>query len=175
MALNTSCNDYSSSELRRKTSSAYQTRDKSQHQQPHEEKVQLKRRFGLMHGVGVVAGLVIGGGIYLSPRGVLMHAGSPGLSLVVWMIGGLLTLLGALTYAEIGVEIPESGALYAYMRRLYGPFGAFLFLWSYLFFVRVGANAIKCLMFGRYLLKPIFPDCPVPEVAIRLFATIAAC
>ena len=139
------------------------------------EEVRLKRQLGLLHGVGIVAGLVIGGGIYISPQGVIVHAGSAGLSLVLWVVGGALSMLGALTYAEIGLIIPQSGALYAYMRVLYGRFAGFLYIWCYLFFVRVGANAIKCLMFGRYVLKPFFPDCPVPDIAVRLVASIVAC
>ena len=99
------------------------------------------------------------------------------MSFVLWVIGGVLSLFGALTFAEIGLAIPESGALYAYMKRLYGPFGAFLYVWLYLFFVsvNVGSNAIKCLLFGRYILKPLFPDCPIPDSAIRLAATLVAC
>jgi len=139
------------------------------------EEVRLKRQLGLLHGVAIVAGLVIGSGIYISPRGVILHAGSTGLSLILWVVGGALSMLGALTYAEIGIVIPQSGALYAYMRVLYGRFASFLYIWSYLFFVRVGANAIKCLLFGRYVLKPFFPDCPVPDIATRLIATTVAC
>jgi len=139
------------------------------------EGVRLKRQLGLLHGVGIVAGLVIGAGIYISPRGVILHAGSTGLSLVLWVVGGALSALGALTYAEIGTVIPQSGALYAYLRVLYGRLAGFLFLWSYLFFVRVGANAIKCLLFGRYVLKPFFPDCPVPDIAIKLIGTVVGC
>ena len=140
-----------------------------------EEAVRLKRQLGLLHGVGIVAGLVIGSGIYISPRGVILYAGSAGLSLVLWVVGGVLSMLGALTYAEIGLVIPQSGALYAYTRFMYGRFAGFLYVWCYLFFVRVGANAVKCLLFGRYVLKPFFPDCPVPDVAIRLVATSVAC
>jgi len=139
------------------------------------EVVHLKRQLGVLHGVGIVAGLVIGTGIYISPGGVIVHAGSAGLSLVLWLVGGLLSMLGAFTYAEIGLVIPQSGAQYAYMRVMYGRFAGFLYIWSYFFFVRVGMNAIKCLMFGRYVLKPFFPDCPVPDIAIRLVATIALC
>jgi len=139
------------------------------------EDVRLKRQLGLLHGVGIVAGLVIGSGIYISPQGVILHAGSVGLSLVLWAFGGVLSMLGALTYAELGVVIPQSGATYAYMRFMFGRFAGFLYIWSYLFFARVGANAIKCLMFGRYVLKPFFPDCPVPDVAVKLVATTVGC
>ena len=140
-----------------------------------EKEVRLKRQLGLMHGVAIVAGLVIGSGIYISPRGVILHAGSAGLSLILWVVAGALSMLGALTFAEIGLVIPQSGALYAYMRTMYGRFAGFLYVWSYLFFVRVGANAIKCLMFGRYILKPFFPNCVVPDIAIKLIATTVEC
>ena len=140
-----------------------------------EEEVRLKRQLGLVHGIAIVAGLVIGNGIYISPRGVILYAGSAGLSLALWAVGGVLSMLGAFTYAEIGLVIPESGALYAYIRAMYGRFAGFLYAWSYLFFVRVAANAIKCLVFARYVLKPFFPDCTVPDVAVRLAATVIGC
>lgn len=139
------------------------------------EEVRLKRQLGLMHGVGIVAGLVIGSGIYISPQAVILHAGSVGLSLILWLVAGALSMLGALTYAEIGLVIPQSGALYAYMRTMFGRFAGFLYVWSYLFFVRVGSNAIKCLLFGRYVLKPFFPNCLVPDIAIKLIATTVGC
>ena len=140
-----------------------------------EEVVRLKRQLSLLHGIGIVAGLVIGAGIYISPREVILHSGSAGLSLIVWVVGGILSLLGALTYAEIGLVIPQSGALYAYTRLMFGRFAGFLYVWSYLFFVRVGANVIKCFLFARYILKPFFPYCPVPGVAIKLVATTVGC
>jgi len=140
-----------------------------------EEGVRLKRQLGLLHGVGIVAGLVIGGGIYISPRGVILYAGSVGLSLVLWAVGGALSMLGAFTYAEIGLIIPKSGALYAYMRDMYGRLAGFLYVWSYFFFVRVSANAIKCLMLARYVLKPFFSACTVPHFPVRLIATCACC
>ena len=139
------------------------------------EEVHLKRQLGLLHGIGIVAGLVIGSGIYISPRGVILHAGSAGLSLVLWTAGGALSMLGALTYAEMGLVIPQTGAVYAYMRTMYGRFAGFIYLWSNLFFVRAGANAVKCLVFGRYVLKPFFPNCAVPDTAVQLIATVVAC
>lgn len=139
-----------------------------------EEGLHLKRQLGLFHGVAIISGLVIGGGIYISPKGVVQFAGSPGLSLVLWGVGGLLSMLGALTYAEIGIVMPVAGEKYAYLEELYGPFLAFCYLWLYLFFIRTGGNAVKALMFGRYVLKPFFPDCEIPQTAILLIATAMA-
>lgn len=139
-----------------------------------ERGLHLKRQLGLLHGVAIVSGLVIGGGIYISPKGVVRFAGSPGLSLVLWGVGGLLSMLGALTYAEIGIVMPVAGEKYAYLEKLFGPFIAFLYLWLYLFFIRTGGNTVKALMFGRYVLKPFFPDCDIPPTAILLVATSMA-
>lgn len=138
------------------------------------EGLHLKRQLGLFHGVAIVSGLVIGGGIYISPKGVVRFAGSPGLSLVLWGVGGLLSMLGALTYAEIGIVMPVAGEKYAYLEEMFGPFVAFCYLWLYLFFIRCGGNTVKALMFGRYVLKPFFPDCEIPPTAILLIATAMA-
>jgi len=76
-----------------------------------------------------VIGLVIGGGIYITPKSVLIYAHSPGLSLVLWGIGGVVSLLGALTYAEMGVMMPMAGEKYVYLEKMYGPSIAFQYMW----------------------------------------------
>lgn len=136
-----------------------------------EEVIHLRRQLGLLHGIAIVSGLVIGGGIYISPKGVAMYSGSTGLCLILWGVGGFLSLIGALTYAEMGVVFPVAGEKYAYLEKMYGPFVAFLYIWQYIFLNRAGGNAVKALMFARYVLKPFFPDCEIPSVAISLIAT----
>lgn len=137
--------------------------------------VTLKRTFGLHHSVAVICGLVIGSGIYISPKGVLIGAQSPGLALVLWGVAGILALMGALCYAELGTTFPRAGEKYAYLEEMYGPFVAFLFLWTYLFLVRVGANAIKCLTFANYFLRLIYIDCDPPKPATVLLAILLGC
>ncbi|KAK7114807.1 large neutral amino acids transporter small subunit 2-like [Littorina saxatilis] len=134
--------------------------------------VQLKRKIGLMNGVGIIVGSIIGSGIFVSPKGVLLQAGSVGLSILVWCGCGLISLVGALCYAELGCTITDSGGDYAYILKSFGPFFAFLQLWVNLIVIRPTAQAIVALTFAYYALQPIFPCDEVPDVAVRILAAL---
>lgn len=136
------------------------------------EAVNLKPKITLLNGITVIVGSIIGSGIFVSPKGVLEHAGSVGSSLIIWVLCGLYSMIGAYCYAELGTSILRSGADYAYIFEAFGPFCAFLRLWVECMIVRPCSQAIVALTFAYYVIEPLFPDCDQPDTAVRLLATV---
>ncbi len=109
----------------------------------------LQRTLGLRDVTFLLVGGVIGSGIFLTPGGVLRDVGGrPGLALGVWALGGLLSLLGALTYAELTARNPRAGGLYIYIRDAFGPLPAFLFGWTMFFAIASGTVAALAAAFA---------------------------
>nr|KAG5705754.1 hypothetical protein BaRGS_027413 [Batillaria attramentaria] len=136
------------------------------------DKIELKQKLSLVNGITVIVGSIIGSGIFVSPRGVLAGTGSVGLALVVWVLSGVYSMIGAYCYAELGTAIVRSGADYAYLFEAFGPFLAFLRLWVECMIVRPCSQAIVALTFAYYVIEPLFPDCDQPDDAVRLLAAV---
>ena len=99
----------------------------------------------------LVMGCIIGVGIFRTASVIATHVSSPLLILWLWVFGGLLSLSGALCYAELASMFPESGGDYVYIREVYGRFWAFLFGWTKLFIERTGTISILGVVFAEYL------------------------
>jgi len=128
-----------------------------------------------MDGASIIIGIIVGSGIFVSPKGVLKYSGSIGLSLIIWIVSGLLSLVGALCYAELGTMIPKSGGDYAYILDAFGPLPSFLYLWSALLVIMPTGNAITALTFANYVLEPFYPECEPPTDAVRIIAAMLIC
>ena len=135
-----------------------------------QDKVRLKRALGLWNGVAVIVGVIIGSGIFISPRGVYTDAGSIGAALIVWAICGILSLMGALCMAELGTSISDSGGDYSYIKLAYGPVVSFLYLWVTVLIILPASNALAALTFSNYVVKPFYTDCAHPDGLVRLLA-----
>uniref|UniRef100_A0A0P4WTC1 Amino acid permease/ SLC12A domain-containing protein n=1 Tax=Scylla olivacea TaxID=85551 RepID=A0A0P4WTC1_SCYOL len=136
------------------------------------EVVGLKPKMTLFNGITVIVGSIIGSGIFISPSVVLQNTGSVGMSLVVWIISGLFSMVGAYCYAELGCMIQKTGADYAYIMVTFGPLLAFMRLWVECIIVRPCSQTIVALTFSIYIMKPFFPDCETPDSAERLLAAV---
>jgi len=137
------------------------------------EIVKLKQTLGLHNAVALIVGCIIGSGIFVSPKGVLQEIGSVGGSLIIWAICGVISLIGALCYSELGTSVLRSGGDYAYIRESLGGLPGFLYLWVAIVVIMPTGNAVGALTFAYYILQPIFPTCEPPESAVRLIAALA--
>src|SRR5512135_1972908 len=118
----------------------------------------LPRRLGLWSAVAVLVGSTIGSGIFRTPAVIAQRVPSPGLMLGVWVLGGLLALCGALTYAELAAQFPRSGGVYVYVREGFGRLPAFLFGWTELVLIRASALGAIATPFAEYLLRSLGRD-----------------
>ncbi|XP_032686620.1 b(0,+)-type amino acid transporter 1 isoform X5 [Odontomachus brunneus] len=135
--------------------------------------VHLKRRVGLVSGVALIVGTMIGSGIFVSPSGLLLRTGSVGVSFLVWTACGLLSLCGALAYAELGTMNTSSGAEYAYFMDAFGAPPAFLFSWVSTLVLKPSQMAIICLSFAQYAVEAFAADCNPPDEVVKLVALLA--
>uniref|UniRef100_T1E7M1 Putative amino acids transporter amino acids transporter n=1 Tax=Anopheles aquasalis TaxID=42839 RepID=T1E7M1_ANOAQ len=141
-----------------------------------DDRVKMKKSLGLLEGVAIILGIIFGSGIFISPKGVLQEVGSVGTSLVIWVLCGVLSMIGALCYAELGTAIPKSGGDYAYIYEAYGPLPAFLYLWDATVIFVPSTNAIMGLTFASYVFQPLFAaGCSVPTIGLQLFAAVTIC
>jgi APA family basic amino acid/polyamine antiporter len=136
----------------------------------------LNRVLGLRDLILIVIGTVIGSGIFLVPGGVLRQAGGhAGPALLVWVVGGALSLLGALAYGELGAMNPAAGGLYVYLRDAFGPLTAFLYGWTFFLVIATGSAATLAVASTNYLQQFVALG-PIGQkfAAVALLAIVAA-
>jgi len=128
----------------------------------------LVRQLGLFDSTMVMVGIVIGSGIFLTTGIMAKTIPSAGLILLAWTVGGLLTLAGALTYAELGAAMPEAGGQYVYLREAYGSLAGFLFGWILFLIYVTGGIAALALAFSEYF-GYFFPSLSTKKI---IFSTV---
>jgi APA family basic amino acid/polyamine antiporter len=136
----------------------------------------LARTLGFRDLLLLVIGAVIGSGIFLVPGAILRQVdGSVGLAMLVWLVGGIVTLLGALTYGELTAMKPQAGGIYVFIRDCFGPLPAFLYGWTLFFVIATGATATLSVAFSKYF-GEIVPLSPAGGkiVSLGMIAVIAA-
>jgi len=136
--------------------------------QKPDPRVDLKRALGLWAALSVVVGTTIGSGIFRVPSEMIRAVGSPGRVFAVWIFGGILSLFGALTYAELSSMMPEAGGEYVYLNAAYGPFFGFVYGWTQTWVAKSASIAAMGTLFVTYLadflpgLKEVVVTVPLP-------------
>ncbi len=125
----------------------------------------------LLDGVALIVGIVVGTGIYKTPSLVAANTGSEGAFFLAWALGGLVSLIGALCYAELATAYPHAGGDYHYLNRAFGQKAAFLFGWARMTVIQPGSIALLSYVFGDYLsqlLPPAFgpPVCAISAIIV---------
>src|SRR6266849_7582484 len=118
-------------------------------------KPELARDLGLSHAGAIVVGTIIGSGIFLVPREMMQAVGSARVVYLAWVVGGLLSFFGALTYAELGAMKPKAGGEYVYVRDAYGPLAGFLYSWTW--FLIAKPASIATVTTGLVRILETFP------------------
>jgi APA family basic amino acid/polyamine antiporter len=111
---------------------------------------ELKRDLGLLAALAIVIGTVIGSGIFRVPQAMVNNVGTERMVFLVWVVGGVLSMAGALTYAELAAAMPGAGGEYVYLTEAYGPLWGFLYSWTQMWVAKSGSIATLATAFFEY-------------------------
>lgn len=129
---------------------------------------ELKRELGIWAAMAIVIGTVIGSGLFRVPQTMVQSVGTGGYVMLVFVVGGLLSLAGALSYAELGAAMPGAGGEYVYLTEAYGPVWGFLYGWTQMWVAKSGSIATLATAFFEYMatfrpdLEKVFYTIPLP-------------
>src|ERR1700710_1585489 len=116
-----------------------------EHAPPH-----FRKALGLFDSIMIVAGIMIGSGIFIVSAEITRQVGSSGWLLVAWVITGVLTVAGALSYGELAAMMPQAGGMYVYLREAFSPLLGFLYGWTLLTVIQTGTIAAVAIAFARF-------------------------
>lgn len=116
----------------------------------HSSPREFRRALGLFDSVMIVAGVMIGSGIFIVSAEISREVGSAGWLLVAWLITGVLTIAGALSYGELAAMMPDAGGMYVYLREAFSPLWGFLYGWTLLTVIQTGTIAAVAIAFARF-------------------------
>lgn len=112
---------------------------------------ELVKGLSLLDSTTIVIGSMIGSGIFIVSAEISREVGSPGLLLLAWVISGLMTVIGAVTYGELAAMMPRAGGQYVYLREAFGPLFGFLYGWTLFLVIQTGTIAAVAVAFGKFL------------------------
>ena len=146
----------------------------------------MRKELGFVSLTALALNDILGVGALITPSIILQHTGSIGLSLLLWLVGGVLNYFAALCYLELALLVKKSGSTYIYIKEAYsfgrkkpwmegiGSLLSFLMVWTDLIIIQPVAGAVALRVIGRYICRPFFIDCEeMPTYAVKMFALTA--
>jgi APA family basic amino acid/polyamine antiporter len=124
------------------------------------EKSEFKKSLGFIDSTALVAGSMIGSGIFIVSADIARNVGSPGWMIMVWVITGLMTIFAALSYGELASMMPQAGGQYVYIREAFNPLAGFLYGWTFFTVIQTGTIAAVAMAFAKFagVLVPWFSE-----------------
>src|ERR1700750_2492873 len=132
-----------------------------------ESTTSFKPTLGLLDGTMIVAGSMIGSGIFIVSADITRHVGSAGWLIFVWLITGFMTITAAVSYGELSGMYPKAGGQYVYLKEAYNPFVAFFYGWSFFAVIQTGTIAAVGVAFSKFLAY-IVPSVSEDLIALNL-------
>src|SRR3954468_17397154 len=114
------------------------------------ENTGMKKEIGLLDGTLLVAGSMIGSGIFIVSADIIRNVGSGGWLIAVWVITGVMTLIAAMSYGELSAMFPKAGGQYVYLREAFNPLTGFLYGWSFFAVIQTGTIAAVGVAFSKF-------------------------
>src|SRR5436190_6798120 len=110
-----------------------------------------KKKLSLFDSTAIIMGSMIGSGIFLVSAGIARQVQTPGMLLLAWVVTGIITVLGALSYGELAAAMPKAGGQYVYLKEAFGPLFGFLYGWSLFAVIQTGTIAAVAVAFAKFL------------------------
>jgi len=134
-----------------------------------DDNVRMKKSINLVHSIAILVAVTGHVSVFISPTAIFRNTESVGMSLMMWLIGGILNLCMALCYTELGTIYPKAGGPYLYVLNVFGPLPAFLILWGYFILITGPFWAFVSYTAALYTIQPIM-GCKPKEEAVRILA-----
>lgn len=132
-----------------------------------EQENEMRREPGLLDATMLVAGSMIGSGIFIVSSDIVRNVGSAGWLIFIWVLAGVITLIAALSYGELSSMFPNAGGQYVYLRAAYGRMVAFLYGWSFFMVIQTGTIAVVGVAFAKFAAY-VFPVAGENVILLRL-------
>lgn len=134
------------------------------------EQIRMKKTLTLFSCVSILCSVTGHISVFVAPTAILKYTGSIGLSVLLWIFGGLMNLCLALCFTELATMFPSAGGPYVFILKVFGPLPGFMIMWGYIFLITGPFWAFLSYCASLYILQPFFVNCQPPDVAVKLFA-----